>query len=99
MEVPTHTNELHAAVASGSLATVSRLLAARADPSAEADDRTPLHLAAYSGHQIPCLILLNMHASASLVDKNGRNAVLAAVSAGRKDLARNIEDEVRRLQI
>ena len=38
--------ELHAAVASGSLATVSRLLAARADPSAEADDRTPLHLAA-----------------------------------------------------
>ena len=28
-----------------------------------------------------------------------RNAVLAAVSAGRKDLARTIEDEVHRLQI
>lgn len=74
--------ELHAAVAAGSLATVSRLLAARADPSAEADDRTPLHLAALHGNSDIMEALLVAGADVGRATSMGSTALEWAAERG-----------------
>mgnify|MGYP000932808922 CR=1 FL=1 len=73
---------LHRAAERGQAEAVSLLLAAGADPNAQADDgEAPLHRAARGGHREAAAVLLGAGADASLRSHRGESALFAACAA------------------
>lgn len=77
---------LHAAAASGDLATIARLIAEKADVNARDDaERTPLHVAAFAGHQ--AIISALIAGGADGRAKENRRYDIITIAAVRDDAA------------